>query len=110
MLRSSNPANTSTVHQIHHPYPYPGRFIHVGRADAPACGADLVFTLATFFRLVQQPVVREDHVGPLADFQVIGVDSPSLQGLQLFYEHFRVDYHAAADDTNFTRIEDAGGN
>ena len=85
--------------------------VAVARPDAAHRGAD---RLAAGTLLVQQPVLLdvpgEDHVGPVADHQVLAdLDAAGDQAVDLGQQAGRVEHHAAGDDALHLGPEDAAG-
>ena len=96
------------VHQVDHADAAPAGLVLVGRAYAPARGADL---LGGFPGVVDGLVVGHDDVGAVADGQGAGGDRVPLlpQGFDLVEEDLGVDHHAVADDAELFLVEDARG-
>src|SRR5205814_116349 len=81
--------------------------VGVGGADAAPGGAEAIVSSRLFLELVEERVVAHDHVRPLADDQVRGIDSSLFELADLFQKDDRVDDHAVADDAGAVRVEDA---
>ena len=70
----------------------------VRRSDAAPRRAEAVVAARFLLELVEQRVVAHDHVGALADDQVLGLDTAFAQLTSSAKEHDRVDDDAVADD------------
>jgi hypothetical protein len=89
--------------------PLPVGLVHVGRADAPAGGPDLLFALL-LPQAFDHGVVRKDEVGIGADEDVVpDLDPHVLQDLFFPQEGFRTDDHAVAQQAEFAAVQDTGG-
>ena len=78
----------------------PADLVAIARPDPPARRAQVVGRRG---RLLGQPllcqVIRQDHVGPVADVQpVADLDPLAAQRLDLLEQGRRVNHHAVADD------------
>ena len=62
-------------------------------------------------RLIDELVVRHDHMGLLADAQLIvaGEMTLELERVYLFDQNLRIDDHAIADHAEFISVQSAGG-
>src|SRR5207247_5488486 len=81
-------------------------FVLVGRADAPARGADLVTPLA---RPVEQLVIGQREMRAVGDVQaLLGADAARAQSVELGEERLGIEHHAVADDAHGA-LDDARG-
>ena len=102
---------TLGVEQILHADGTTGHLVFVGRANATAGGADLVFALGGFARLVQRDVVGQDQRAGFGNLQAAGhVDAGGLQFVDFLQQRFRRQHHAIADKAGLARMQHAGRN
>ena len=96
------------IEQVLDPDADPGDLVAVGRADAPAGGADLRVAEEPLADLIQRPVVGHDQVRVGADEQPVAAHAALLQRVDLLEQRLRVDDHAVADDGGDVRGEHTG--
>ena len=95
------------VQQVPDPDSGAASFVHVGRTDAAASGADGGGPAGFLFVVVQRHVVRHDDMGPFADEEPCRVDAARLQLVQLAEENVGVYDHPVADDALYAGPTDA---
>src|SRR5256885_14284313 len=100
-------AHEAFLLQVSDPEAYAADLVGVGGADAAPGGAEAVIASHLFFELVEEGVVAHDHVGALADDEVLGLDAALSELGDLFEEDDRVDDDAVADDAGAVGIENA---
>ena len=64
--------------------------------------------VASLFQLVQQLVVRHDHMGAVADEQAARSMPAAVELVHLVEQHVGVHHHAVADHADGLGMEDAG--
>jgi hypothetical protein len=79
-----------------------GRLVGVGLPHALARGPDPLL----IHRLVERPVVRQDHVGGIRDVEAVDADAGGREAVQLLDERDRIHHGAAADDALLAGAED----
>ncbi len=95
--------------EVADPEPDPANLVAVGRADATPCCAEPVVAANALLELVEERVVAHHHVSALADDQVVGLDPPLSDLVDLLEQHPGVDDDPVADDAGAARVEDAAG-
>ena len=86
-----------------------GSLVCVGRADAPARGADPMLAEPDLLARLDRPVHRQDDLGPVGEQQVRrGVPSRASEHLHLLEERERVHHTAVPNDGPDSRMEDSG--
>ena len=85
--------------------------ILVGRADPPACGADLVLALCLFQGRIQAAVKRQDQRRVVRHHERAGrdIDPLALDGVDFLHQRPGIDHHAVADHRQFARPDHARG-
>ena len=84
--------------------------VAVSRADAAQGGANFALALEGFADGVKRLVVREHHVGGVADVQAAGgIDAGFFQAINFLEQADGVDDDAVADDAGGAPAKDAGG-
>jgi len=89
--------------------PDAGDLVLVARADAAACGADLLAARVALDNLVHRHVIGHQQVRIGGDQQPLGVDATILETLQLSEQHTGVDDYSVADDVGDAGRQDARG-
>ena len=103
-------AETRPVEEVAHANPTAGDLVFVARSNAALRRADGAIGFR-FSKLVDQLVVRKNHVGALADQQAGQSRHAAFsEGADLLEQHRRVDDGALADDTLGLLVENPRGN
>ena len=97
------------VQQVAHPDPGPGHFIHIAGADAAFGGTDLGVAQGSFLQFILFFVVREYHMGPVADQQIAGIHALGLHFGDFLQHHTGVDHDPIAQDAGLVAVQDAAG-
>ena len=87
-----------------------GDLVAVSRPNAAQGGADLAFALERLAGGVERLVIRENHVGGVADVQPPGgIDAGLFQAVDLLHQADGIDHDTVADDADGVFAKNAGG-
>src|SRR5262249_48580496 len=100
-------AKNLLVQQVDEANAYPGHLVFVGRTNAPASGADATLSAQTLAREVDRFMIRGNEVRSFANLEERRVQQTplSLQGIDLFPQHLRINHHAVADHAYLASVQ-----